>query len=710
MTELLDRRRRTDRRRGLLAALGGGLLATTLLGGCASDDDDGISDDPGSQLQIGAVRMQRYDGNGDGLLAGLGLSGIQGAAPGYADPANPSAAELRRNAIHANYTALVDASAAGGFGSIYGPGDDTTFPGREYLAFVGEGFNRAALMVQVPDAFDPARPCIVAAPSSGSRGVYGAVATSGEWGLTKGCAIAYTDANKGTGAHDLSRDQGYAINGELADIDALGSEASFIVPTSDGITARSGSAPKPSQAELAAFAAQYPDRYAFKHAHSQENIEKDWGLHTLQAIRFAFLVLNQYEDFDVEFTADNTTVIAASVSNGGSAALRAAEQDDDGLIDAVVVGEPNINPLAPPSPVTIRMGATDFTDGGKPAYEYFALAELYAACASRAPANAGGLFNELRGSVEARCDALVAAGLLSDGSYEAEGAEAWSKLEAAGFLPESGKIITGYAGIDLFQSLLATYGNSYTRSSVVDHLCKISMAYVDLPGGSLVPAAHAAPQTLFATSSGIPRTGDVYLIKDDSPAGPVVQILATSGNGSADYNLEGALCWWDIWNNSANPLHQRLMTGIDEIRGNGRLNGIPTIMVHGRADGLIPVNHSSRPYYALNKLVEGGDSPLYYYEVANAQHLDFLNQLYASVGMHYVPIDYYYKQALELMFEHLQNGAELPPSQVVFATPPAAGETLTTAHVPAITAAPGDAAITFDGALLDIPEAPVATP
>mgnify|MGYP003349286586 CR=1 FL=1 len=35
------------------------------------------------------------------------------------------------------------------------------------------------------------------ATSSGSRGVYGAIST-GEWGLKKGCAVAYTD--KGTGA------------------------------------------------------------------------------------------------------------------------------------------------------------------------------------------------------------------------------------------------------------------------------------------------------------------------------------------------------------------------------------------------------------------------------------------------------------------------------------------------------------------------------
>ncbi len=45
--------------------------------------------------------------------------------------------------------------------------------------------------------------------------------------------------------------------------------------------------------ELAAFNAATPNRFAFKHAHSQQNPEKDWGTNTLQAIEFAFYVLNQ---------------------------------------------------------------------------------------------------------------------------------------------------------------------------------------------------------------------------------------------------------------------------------------------------------------------------------------------------------------------------------------------------------------------------------
>ena len=48
--------------------------------------------------------------------------------------------------------------------------------------------------------------------------------------------------------------------------------------------------------------------------------------------------------------------------------------------------------------------------------------------------------------------------------------------------------------------------------------------------------------------------------------------------------------------------------------------------MHGRADNLVPVNHASRPYYGLNKMVEGGESKLRYYEITNAQHFEaFIN-------------------------------------------------------------------------------------
>ncbi|SIS42274.1 3-hydroxybutyrate oligomer hydrolase family protein [Neptunomonas antarctica] len=657
----------------------------------------------GIPFTLGEVVSNYYDGKTDGLLGGFGLSGFQTPPAGfYADAANPSAAELRRHNIYLSYTGLVDQSDTGGFGRLYGPMDDTTYAGYEYLAYVGKGINRAIVMVQVPDSFDVNNPCIIAAPSSGSRGVYGAMATAGAWGLKKGCAVAYTDANKGTGAVDLSQMKSYGLQMQAKDL-ATTDELTFRVPTQESVSMALGDdeyagVTLPTDTALDNYIAAKPNRYAFKHAHSQKNSEKDWGLHTLQAVKFALQQLST--QFDQPFSADNTLVIAASVSNGGAAALKAAEADTESLIDAVVVGEPNINPATATQSFGIKMGANPlFTAHSKPAYEYFVIAEMYAACASKAVSNTGALFSELRGPVNARCDALVAAGYLQKGSYEEQGAEAREKLNAAGYLPDSDKLLVGYAGVDLFQSLLATYGNAYSRSSVVDNLCNISMAHVAT--GTVVPAINDTYQTLAAISSGIPRTANIFLIKDDALGGPTLQFAATSANGNADYNFEGAKCWYDLFYNSENSLNTRLMAGIEQIKGNGNLQHKPTIIVHGRSDALIPVNHSSRPYLALNQQVEGAQSQLKYYEITNAQHLDALNQLYASLGMSYVPLDYYFKQALDLMYDHLENATALPPSQVVRAQGRAGA--LQVANLPAISATAIDT-ITFDAGNLVIPE------
>jgi len=48
-----------------------------------------------------------------------------------------------------------------------------------------------------------------------------------------------------------------------------------------------------SDAERTAFNTATPNRMAVKHAHSEQNPEKDWGTHTLQAVEFAFWVLNK---------------------------------------------------------------------------------------------------------------------------------------------------------------------------------------------------------------------------------------------------------------------------------------------------------------------------------------------------------------------------------------------------------------------------------
>ena len=160
----------------------------------------------------------------DLLTAGLGKTGLASAvAPAYADPLNPTALELRRNAFHSNYRGLVDPSAGGGFGTLYGPNVDVNgvaagegmIPGREYIGTLddGSGKKRVTIAVQIPDSFNQAAPCLVLGPSSGSRGVYGALATASDWGLKHGCAVALTDAGKGIGLYDMMDDTVNRIDG-----------------------------------------------------------------------------------------------------------------------------------------------------------------------------------------------------------------------------------------------------------------------------------------------------------------------------------------------------------------------------------------------------------------------------------------------------------------------------------------------------------------
>ena len=176
------------------------LLAITsvsgiLLSGCWGDGPSTNFLPTGITQQGVTVYPATTPGNGttaatqDLLTAGLGKTGIGGAAPTYVDPLAPTALELRRNAIYSNYRGLVDFSAAGGYGTLYGPNVDVSgtataseglIPGREYIATLDDGSGRknTVIAVQIPDSFNPAAPCLVLGPSSGSRGVYGAVAAA----------------------------------------------------------------------------------------------------------------------------------------------------------------------------------------------------------------------------------------------------------------------------------------------------------------------------------------------------------------------------------------------------------------------------------------------------------------------------------------------------------------------------------------------------
>lgn len=228
-----------------------------------------------------------YRDKDDLLTAGLGLEGLRGAIPAPADANAPTFSELRRRALWANWRGIADVAPGGGLGEVYGHLDPV--PGREFhgVATVSGAKHAHRVLLQLPDQFDKARPCLLVTASSGSRGVYGAIALAGGWGLPRGCAVAYTD--KGTGTD-------WARFGE--------------------------------------------DSVHIPHLHSGDNPEADWGRHVLQAAAFGRDVLLR----ETGIKAADLTIIAVGVSNGAGAVLRASGDE------ATVPGAPALNGVVAISP------------------------------------------------------------------------------------------------------------------------------------------------------------------------------------------------------------------------------------------------------------------------------------------------------------------------------------------------------------------------
>jgi hydroxybutyrate-dimer hydrolase len=689
------------------------VAAVGVLAGCGGDSDP-IFDPNTKPAGIGAVTKTSYDGASDDLLtAGLGKTGIgTGACP---SSATPTAADLRKAAICNNYRALVNVNAKGGYGTLYGPnidvaGNDTLgegkIAGNEYLAYLddGTGKKNVTLMVQVPTGWNRDRPCIVTATSSGSRGIYGAIGTAGEWGLKHRCAVAYTDKGTGNGVHDLATNTVNLQNGVRADAGTAGTTANF----NAGLTA----------SELSTYNSAYPNRIAVKHAMSQQNPEKDWGSNTLNAIRFAIYVLNEERgDKNSDGTtirvyrADNTLVIASSVSNGGAAAIAAAEQDTEGLIDGVAVGEPVLE-LGPVSGLTIKRGNA-VQGSGRPLYDYFTLANLYQPCAalSTRAANSYGIAAVLPVPAFAtnRCTALKANGLLTKSTTADQAEEALDTLINAGWQPES-NLIQATHFTQATASITMNYAYAYGRFSVKDNLCGLTLAGVDA-AGKPAPLAAASLAQIFGTGNGVPPNSGIQIINNNSVGGPVNNVISVSpSTGVQDYGFDTALCMRNLWTGSdANA--QRVKSGVAETLRSGNLRGKPAIVVAGRSDTLVPVNFNARPYYGLNKATEGSASKLSYIEVTNAQHFDAFidNAALPGYDTAFVPLHVYFIRAMDAMWANLTQNVPLPPSQLVRATPrggtPGAAPPTTSANVAPISANPAAAdQISYSGGTVQIPE------
>ena len=688
-------------------------IGAVAIGACSSHSDQPTLNVKPEYIKSTIVSTT-YDGNTNDLLtAGLGKTGLQSATPpAVADPVNPTVEELRRTAIYNNYRALVDMTTNGGYGVLYGPNVDVNgvagtgegkIAGEEHIAYADDGTGRqnVTLMVQIPSTFNVANACIVTAASSGSRGVYGAIGTAGEWGLKRGCAVAYTDKGTGNGAHDLAANAVNVMRGTRTNAATAGTSSQFTANL--------------SAAELAAYNAAFPNRWAWKHAHSQQNPEADWGRDTLRAVEFAFYMLNEkfgQRNGTVVASSifpENTIVIASSVSNGAGAALMAAEMDTRNLIDGVAVAEPQIQ-VNLPSSITIKRGATTVANAGKGLYDYFTIANLYQPCAALSPQSAGAplLAGVSVAAATNRCEALANRGLIATGDAATEGTAALNVLLNNGWEAESIPFMPTHYLFAVLPVTL-TYANSYAKASVKDNLCGYSLGGAPAGGiPSQIPAANAAQ--IFGIGNGVPPTGGVNILNNNSVGGTALDAASISpSTGKADYNVDGALCLREQLT-AQTLVATTLSASIAAVKRGANLHGKPAVIVHGRSDTLVPVNHSSRPYYALNKSVEPG-SRLAYYEITNAQHFDAFvgTAAFAGYDTRLVPLHRYFIQAMDIMWNNLRSGTAIPPSQVVRTTPrggtPGAAPAITANNVPPISATPSVAnQITFSNNTLTVPE------
>ncbi|WP_407364509.1 D-(-)-3-hydroxybutyrate oligomer hydrolase (plasmid) [Pseudomonas luteola] len=598
-------------------------------------------------LKIYSVR--HTDGISDDLLtAGLGKAIWLGEAPGYQDAAHPTVNELRRNALYAKQ------DPRQGWGRLYGPtlidgrmvADAERVAGDEVLAYSDDqqGFATAAMLLHIPKNFSWQSPCILAVPASGSSRLYQDVPRVGGWGLHRGCAVVYTDKGQGNGWHDLATNRVQLIDGRVVSSFMAGQEAHFRAPL--------------HAAERAKYLSHYPDRLAFKHAHSRLNPDATWGRDVLRSIEFAFWWINRSRPERAKrLSYVNTLVIVTGNSNGGGAALLAGEADHAGIIDGIVAAQPQVQPRAS-GLVNIERAGREWRGGGRSLIDYFSQAILYQPCAVLATPNAP-FATEIAYAAQ-RCQSLSEQGLIKANKPVEQAREALAKLHALGWEPEADDQQAFSFRVAPTATLLK-YITALGRFGVEDHLCNYSIAAHD--ASSFRPRATTDKElaTLFVDAGGGPPVGSIDLINDADPRGPHWDTESVSArSGRKDYNLDGARCLRRLAAGHSYEAY-RVRQGNNEFRATGNLHGIPTLVLHGRTDARVPPMFSSRPYLGLNSLVEGLKSRLSYIEIDNVGHFGAS----PPFDSHYLPLTYYEEQALDQMWAHLTQGRPLPPSQFV---------------------------------------------
>ncbi len=565
------------------------------------------------------IRETGHRGADDLLTAGLGIDGLRGAPVAFANVDAPTPEELRRRAIQANWKGIADLGPLGAYGELYG--STAHVPGREYQAFarITGAHSPHRILVQIPDGFDAGARCLVVTASSGSRGIYGAIALAGAWGLPRGCAVAYTDKGAGTGYFDSASATGVTLDGTRVPAGAARLEFEPRVRCASGV--------------------------GMKHAHSGDNPEADWGRHVLQAAAFGLTMLDRAFPQGAPFTSHNTRIIAVGLSNAGGAVLQAAGSDQDAVLDGVVAIEPQVHVPA--------------AKGSRTLYDFSTDAALFLPCALADPRFDATPFARIDGQVapvwRARCARLHAAGLLHAGNERAQAAEAVEHLQAGGWPVAALATAASSTAFDLWRAVAVTYASAYARTGLDQMPCGFRFDAHDAAGKPRAPTA-AERAAWWSDAAGIAPGAGVF-IDQTTPA------------EGTDPTLRGLLRLRQLWTGD-DAAAKSVRASVAATAAQLPRKNLPVWVIHGQADGLLPMAFTSSPY--IDWLRANGREPLFW-PIAHAQHFDAFLAI-PGFGDRHVPMLPYGYAALDRMWSHLVEGTALDAGAVPNASPRGAGK------------------------------------
>ncbi|MBD8525351.1 3-hydroxybutyrate oligomer hydrolase family protein [Pseudomarimonas arenosa] len=468
-----------------------------------------------------AFQQRLYDDTNDLLSAGLGLEGLQRRLP--APEEIPAADELRRRAIWHNWNGIACLSRDP---LLWREVFARPVPGREWHALLrppgAEQPHR--VMLQVPTSFDPRFPRLLALASSGSRGIFGSQALAA-WGLSRGYAVVNTDKACGT---------------DWFDCDALTAPGLDGVPTDDPRLRAFNPTGQGKAGEV-----------WIKHAHSSEHPESRWGACVSQAVRQAWAWLSEQH----EGIGRNRLTLAAGLSNGGAAVLRAAA---DPAIDGVVAAAPN---------VYVRGGGRSFFHYAQEAALWMPLAQADRRLRD-VPTPLP--FDQVKQMAEQHYQALREAGLLDGESFNQACRSALRRLRRSGWTQAGLGAARLSTAFDFWFAAMQAYTPALARLGTSAH-----------PLG-----AHYCGQT-----------------ESSSPAGLIRALRWSDGAGivpGADVMIKHSLSAAErlrrVNSLLSGGLRSELLRGMAATHCPPAPLDKPIYILHGVDDGLIPAPFSSQPY------------------------------------------------------------------------------------------------------------------